>query len=422
MNDEINIINPQYSNLSLQITKLLPKATKKEQGIYITPRIIIEQLYNRVKQYKGANNLPNFVDILEPSCGTCEIINYLNTQLHDTFIDGIELNPIIFDKIMNLNFTNNKNNTIHLLKRDFTLWNESSNQYNLIFGNPPYVVCKKEMVPDKYKEFITGRPNLFGIFILHSLFMLKPGGILAFIIPKSFLNSSYYAKIRNYIKTICTIVDILDFESNDDFLETQQATMGLILHKQLPLENCNYSLKMGSQYIFSPNTTQLRELLNNSTTLEKLGLSVKTGTVVWNEHKNILTSDSTKTLLLYNSNLSKKNELDLKTFNNEEKHQYISMEGSTAPIIVVNRGNGNSAYKLNYALIDDDQRPYLVENHLNIIYSKTITEKKALLSLFNKVLQSFKNAKTNEFIKVFLGNNGLSKTELETIFPIYLEE
>ena len=32
---------------------------------------------------------------------------------------------------------------------------------------------------------------------------------------------------------------------------------------------------------------------------------------------------------------------------------------------------------------------------------------------------SFNNKKTQHFIELFLGNNGLSKTELESIFPIY---
>jgi hypothetical protein len=48
-------------------------------------------------------------------------------------------------------------------------------------------------------------------------------------------------------------------------------------------------------------------------------------------------------------------------------------------------------------------------------------EKKALLEIYNKVVNSFKNPKTQRFIDLFLGNNGLSKTELETIFPIYQE-
>ena len=94
------------------------------------------------------------------------------------------------------------------------------------------------------------------------------------------------------------------------------------------------------------------------------------------------------------------------------------MEGKTEPVLVVNRGNGNSKYKLNYALIDFG--PYLVENHLNVISSIDPMKKKDLIVLYNKVMNSFKNEKTQIFINMFLGNNGLSKTELETIFPIYL--
>ena len=85
---------------------------------------------------------------------------------------------------------------------------------------------------------------------------------------------------------------------------------------------------------------------------------------------------------------------------------------------MVNRGNGNSEYKLNYAIIN--KGPFLVENHLNEIYSPQKMENKTLLTMYEKIIQSFTNPKTKQFIELFLGNNGLSKTELETIFPIYL--
>ena len=87
-------------------------------------------------------------------------------------------------------------------------------------------------------------------------------------------------------------------------------------------------------------------------------------------------------------------------------------------VIVVNRGNGNSAYKHTYAFVDGSM-PYLVENHLNVIYSDRLEgeEKRAL---FESILRSFQNPKTEQFIRAFLGNNGLSKTELETIFPIFV--
>ena len=84
--------------------------------------------------------------------------------------------------------------------------------------------------------------------------------------------------------------------------------------------------------------------------------------------------------------------------------------------IIVNRGNGNSAYKLNYALIPDDFPFYIVENHLNVI--DTLLDDK--MEIFAKIIRSFNDPRTSKFIDMFLGNNGLSKTELETIFPIYL--
>jgi hypothetical protein len=82
---------------------------------------------------------------------------------------------------------------------------------------------------------------------------------------------------------------------------------------------------------------------------------------------------------------------------------------------VVNRGNGNSKYQLTYAFIESG--PYLIENHLNEIYEPEGNDTK---EIYEKIINSFKNPKTQMFIDMYLGNNGLSKTELETIFPIYL--
>jgi hypothetical protein len=306
------------------------------------------------------------------------------------------------------------------------LFNNNSN-YDLIVGNPPYFVCKKTDVPSKYNEFCTGRPNIFGCFIIHSLSMLKNGGILAFVIPKSFLNSSYYAAIRNYIKKTCVIIEIIDFKENNEFIDTDQSTFGLIIQKnQVTKENqekcvceeCTFSIKLNDNFIFASDSLQLKQLFEGATTIEKMGLKVKTGNIVWNEHKEELTNDEEDTLLIYNSNISKNNDLEIKNFKNEEKGQYIKKDGRIDPTLVVNRGNGNSAYKLNYAVIK--RGPYLIENHLNEIYSPKKMKKDEILVIYEKIIKSFNNPKTQQFIELFLGNNGLSKTELETIFPIYL--
>ncbi len=409
----------QFNELSIKLTREINKQTKKAQGIYFTPKTISTSLTNKALSELG---IYDNIKVLEPSCGTCEFVSLVDELITNSYIHCIELNTDIFEAITDIEFKN----TIGFENEDFTKYEEDDGAFDLVIGNPPYFVCKKENIPNKYKQYITGRPNMFGIFILHSLSKLKIGGILAFVVPKSFLNSAYYADIRNFIKHTCTIVSIDDYENNNDFLDTEQSTFGLILRKEfedesgnVELDGCDYSVMINGSFIFTPDSSELNKYFEGATTLEKMGLAVKTGTVVWNEKKDLLTSNEKETILLYNTNVTNENKIKLTTFKNDEKGQYIRMEGSCVPLIVVNRGNGNASYNFKYALVDINE-PYLVENHLNMIYSKYDMSKAGLMEKYSQVINSFEKEKTREFIKLFFGNNGLSKTELETVLPIYL--
>jgi hypothetical protein len=219
----------------------------------------------------------------------------------------------------------------------------------------------------------------------------------------------------------------------NDFLETQQATFGLIIRKKHDMSESDqgtgtgtgtdmYSLLINGDHIFTPCASVISDYFKDAYTLKQLGLSVKTGTIVWNEHKPSLTNDSTETILLYNTNLTSTNEIKLTNFTNKTKFQYIKKEGTINPIIVVNRGHGNAKYVFKYALISDFKQPFLVENHLNVIYfdtNNTLTEDEKI-QLYNKVIHSFQQPKTRQFISLYFGNNGLSKTELENVLPIYI--
>jgi hypothetical protein len=404
----------QFSELTLKVTKILTKQEKKEYGIFISPKSIISSLFSTVISHLE-NNISSIKRILEPSCGTCEIINHCDKLLNEVEMDGIELNDKIYGSIKDLTFKNK----VNIINIDFIKY-KTEKLYDLIIGNPPYFVCKKNDIPIEYQEYINGRPNIFGIFILHSLSLLKPGGILALIIPNSFLNSLYYSNIRNYIKQTCTIVKIDDYSSLNDFIDTEQSTFGLVLQKNMVpqiLGECNYSMLFNGNYIFTNNSTRLKEIFENSTTIAKMGLAVRTGQIVWNQVKDELTDNEEDTILIYNSNISKDNKFEIKDFKNEEKKQYINRDGRIDPVLVVNRGNGNSDYKLNYTIIKTG--PFLIENHLNEIYSPKKMKQNDLLELYGKIIKSFENPKTKKFIEIFLGNNSLSKTELETIFPIY---
>jgi SAM-dependent methyltransferase len=397
----------EYSELSINLTKSLSKKTKKDNGIFFTPNSIVKDLTDKVFSFFPINTNLN---ILEPSCGSLAFIKYIDTLVSNNYkIIGVEKNPDIVETYNEQEF----NNDIELYQMDFL---EYPNElFDIIIGNPPYFVMKSEEIPEKYKDTMIGRPNIFGLFIVKCLEMLKPNGILAFILPNSFLNSNYYSKIRELIITKYNLEIIKEY-TNDQFLETEQGTIGIIISNK-PSTNSNYYINFNGIIVFTPNKTRLEQLLEGTTTLKKMGCKVKTGTIVWNQVKNLLTDDQSKTLLIYNSNLNN-GELELKNFKNDEKKQYIDKEGKNEPILVVNRGHGNSTYKLDWLFIDGSYK-YLIENHLNMIQvpNKSNEERNIIIE---KIITSYQNPNTQEFIDIFLGNNGLSKTELEDIFPIYL--
>lgn len=393
----------EYSKLSYDLTKKISKGDKKTNGIFFTPPDCVNKNLELLKDYDIKN-------VLEPSCGSCEYILQLskNKKLK---ITGIEFNKTIYEEIKDLS----KNN-IKLLNKDFLKF-ETKKLYDLIIGNPPYYVMKKGDVDSIYYDYFDGRPNIFILFIIKSLSLLSKNGILSFVLPKSFLNSFYYDKTRNYISKNFQILYIE--ESFDKYLETQQETIIFIVRKQDEINNKDYILNFNSLTIFGSKNmiNELKELLKDSKSLDNLYFNVSVGKIVWNQHKNILTDDNSNTRLIYSSDIVDNN-LVLKKYNNEAKHNYIKKEGINKLILVVNRGYGNGKYNFNYCIINVDYK-YLVENHLICVEYKKKIEKKKLLKLYEKIIKSLNNKKTKRFVELYFGNNAITTTELNYILPIY---
>ena len=276
---------------------------------------------------------------------------------------------------------------------------------------------KKEEVDKKYWKYFTGRPNIFLIFIIHSLTKLNKNGILCFILPKNFLNCSYYDKIREYIYLKYKIIDIIDC-SNDKYIETQQDTIIFCIQNTKPDKNEKFTMLYNNFTIFNipSNIVKLKELTENTLNLNSLDLSVSVGNVVWNQEKDKLTNDKNETRLIYNSDIVN-GELVFKEYKNKDKKNFIKKQGRKDPVIIVNRGYAAGDYLFEYYLLNI-KKQYLLENHIIYIHSKK-HKKKDLSELLKKVMVSFNNPKTKEFIKLYFGNNNMNTTELQYILPIY---
>ncbi len=415
---------------SIELNNILTKDIKKKYGIFFSPLSIIDNFYTKMKSYLQINS--NY-DFLEPSCGSCEFVDKIqkDTQFSNNYsIDAIELNDIIFENICQI-----KRNHVSYIHTDFLYYDIlHTKKYDMIIGNPPYFVYSDDLPQhlkgkNKSETYYEGRIQIYVLFILHSLEKLKENGILGFILPKSILNSSYYMKTRKYIYEKYELLEIIDY-GNIKFDDTSQETIGIIIrNNQNTKSDEKYVFKIDKNIFFTTEKEKLEKYYKKSSTLDKLGFSVKTGPVVWNQHKDKVTNDSNHSLLLYNTNIEK-NKIVLKNFKNNEKGQYIDFNENieTLPIIVINRGNGNSKYKLNISYIDEtvleelNVKSVCVENHLNVIYynrkDKSNDEIKCIMKKIYEKLENSKEIK--EWCSIFLGNNGFSKTELQFYLPISL--
>lgn len=399
----LEVPTDEFRESSKKFNTSLSKEERQEQGIFFTPKKVRDLLFGKLAELGVKPKT-----ILEPSFGSGEFLLDARRIYPDAKILGVEKNEALFKSIQCPN--------VQLDCCDFLDWKGKA---DLIIGNPPYFVIETGKFSAKEKrEFatknavaMTGRPNIYILFLYKCLEEhLEKYGYLAFIIPTSLYNCSYYQPIRNYIQKNTTICHVESLDK-PGFYETGQNTMLLILQKKKTNDNYIFKAKNGNIYI-SPYYKELYELTLNTKTLGDLGLAAKTGNIVWNQIKENLSDKGT--LLIYSSNITN-SELNLNNLLGNEKKQYvknIDKPTISGPVILVERGYGNS-YKFNAILVD--LKDFYAENHINVIYPKTADGVKNL----SRVLESFRDERSLKFVRWFLGNGSISATELETIIPIF---
>lgn len=395
-----------FSELSKTLTKTLDKTVKKKNGIFFTPTLTVQNILKHI-----GSHIRKCKEVLEPSCGSCEFVLELHKQYPSITTTAIELNETIYDNIKHLS-----NDKINILNCDYLNY-KTDKKFDLIIGNPPYFVMKKKEVDTKYYDYFDGRPNIFILFIIKALSMLASKGILAFVLPKSFLNCLYYDKTRQHINKHCKIIKII--ECKESYIDTQQDTICLIIQNKHTTKNKKFILDKKDYKIFGTpvNIKKLNCLYTGSKTLSELGLTVSVGTVVWNQCKAILTDDESKTRLIYSSDI-KNNTLTIVDYKNPEKKNYIDKDGIDRPLLVINRGYGIGEYNFEYCLIEGGFQ-YLIENHLICITYISDIEDDTLIGLYKDIISSLKTSKTKKFIKYYFGNAAINTTEMCHLLPIY---
>jgi len=409
-------IDKPFRDLSEKLQTSMTLETRQAQGIFFTPKKARDLILEKFREYGVSPQT-----ILEPSFGSGEFLEDFHKEYPSATLFGVEKNKDLYEAFIKDSKHLDSMNLDHM---DFLKWVGPS--VDIIVGNPPYFVidtdamdkAEKKEFSEKNKECMVGRPNIYVSFLYKCVKEhLNPNGYLAFVIPTSLMNCSYYQPMRDYIAKYMTICFMKELDVK--YYQTGQDTMLLILQNKPGGKEYLYT--MNHVIYMSPYWKELKEIFATSTSLGAMGFGSRTGEVVWNQEKEKMSE--TGTLVIYNTNI-KDGKLVLGNITSkvgsksEKKRQYIKgfkkapMKG---PVILINRGHGNATYHFNYVLIPESQGEFYAENHVNVIYPKS-PEAAARIHL---VLKSFENKKTEEFFRCFVGNGSFNSTEIENVLPIF---
>ena len=394
----------EYTKESIDYLKNTDIKKRKKLGQYFTPKSIRELLLSKLPKKDNA-------DILDPACGSGEFLLSCKKYFKNPILYGFDIDK----KLINIASKLVKNASIKNF--DFLNIDINKKKYDYIIGNPPYFELKlNEEIKKKYFDIIKGRVNIFSLFIKTGLDLLKDGGYLAYVVPPSMNNGAYFSKLREYIIKNSSLEYLHIIDGADNFHLANQKVMLIILKKTNSKKSSKYIFKKNGITIFTEDKKFLNNAYENTVSLKDIGYTVKTGSIIWNEHKEKLTNDkNNSTLLIWASNINNGKIIIGYT---KGKPQYIKNISNDliikSRVVVVNRITGSSK-DINIKAAIVNEKEFVCENHVNVIYPlKNANCNYSLEDIF-KALQDKTNIKVMRLIS---GNTQISKTELERLLPI----
>jgi len=110
--------------------------------------------------------------------------------------------------------------------------NMTENKYDFIISNPPYFKLNKNSPHARIMaDMVNGQPNIYPFFMALSSEMLKPGGEMVFITPRSFCSGLYYKRFIGWFleKNIISYIHV--FRSRKEIFDKDEVLQENIIIK-----------------------------------------------------------------------------------------------------------------------------------------------------------------------------------------------
>lgn len=200
----------------------------------------------------------------------------------------------------------------------FEKWNNTrgnaskGDEYDMIIMNPPYFKIRRDSGHSRLAAAVVhGQPNIYALFLVLGLRLLRPGGQMVAICPRSWLSGQYFSRPRRELLSTASLRSVHAFESRNrafggSGVLQETAVFHLVREEVASGSNVQIDVTKGLEDLADPTTftvpwkllapegsrgvvrlpesaaqvAALRELGGRRTRMTNLGLRVSTGPVV----------------------------------------------------------------------------------------------------------------------------------------------
>ena len=454
----------------------IPIKDRKAKGQYFTHNKVSELM---VKLFENVGE-KKVINILDPGAGIgifestfCEYIKSLGKRIKISF--DLYENDITIIPLLEQNMRMCKEDmaargleiNYKIFNDDFILSNaaifngrenfdEDKDGYDFVISNPPYYKLNKESKQVvEMKEIVSGQPNMYTLFMAVSAKLLKNGGQMTVLTPRSYCSGLYFKKFRKWFLNVIKPQKIHLFESRKEIFKkydvlqenviltakktsTTPENILISLSEGIPNEKLSVKKTTYGEIIIETNndivmripTSELDDLIAANIdefddNLETLGFKVSTGPVVPFRATNFLLTNLNKRKnfipLIWMHNIEngivkwplEKNNIPIGLKKTKKSEKILKPNKNYVLIKRFSAKEGKQRINAGIYLKETLKSDFIgIENHVNYIYKKdgelTIDEVYGIAALLNSKLY-------NRYFQITNGSTQVNAFEIRNL-------
>lgn len=304
-------------------TLLLSVEQRRSQAAYFTPPHLSR---NVLVALEAAGFDPNSHSVIDPAAGGAAFLSTVAAVMKDAGgpvndivrrLRGVEIDRGLA-QLAEILIADRLERAVQqgaIVSTGDALTSSPRKKFDVVVANPPYGRVSLSDQPADYWEDVChpGHINKYALFTKLCLSLAKPGGLVALVLPSSFIGGPLYDRLRQYIRSNAQVLTLGAVDDRDDvFVDVQQDVSVLIARvgeahriiKPVTFSACagrgpfkgvaaaNLPAKIGAPWTAPAHASGLPV---GGATLADYDATVRSGYFVWNrEQDRMLTKRSRK--------------------------------------------------------------------------------------------------------------------------------